>query len=421
MSPMRWLTVALLVFAVAQLAILGVRRAVTGSLDLAAPYAGSIAVAEGDNPYDPASLGQILVRAGREADADPPFTPALYPPATFVVLAPLALLDWPAARIAWLLANLMLLGFAVRGLVRLAGEETPAPLVGGISLALAPWATGIALGQPAIASVTLLVIALDRLQQQKLVSSGILLGASLMLKPQLAGLFVLYHLLSAPKRPAIIAAAMYVASTLIVLALLESRDIPWLTSWRANSALELNGGYIDPLGRFSAQMVDLRPLLASLTGTRPPMWIGVAAALTGFFALLLLTGKEGRNDPLLSWSILAVLTLFAGYHRFYDAALLCIPATWGVAHLRDHPRRYSVAALACIVPFVVSGAWTLQRLGHEGRLGSIDTRSFLWNALVLRHQVWTVVALAVALFLALRRYPLKMRGSENAAGSEASD
>lgn len=66
------------------------------------------------------------------------------------------------------------------------------------------------------------------------------------------------------------------------------------------------------------------------------------------------------------------------------------------------PRRRSLAALACIAPFVVSGAWTLQRLGHEGRLGAIDPGSFFWNAVVLRHQIWALVALTVVLCLALR-------------------
>lgn len=402
----RWLTLALVAFAGAQIAIVGVARAVTGSLDLAAPYAGSAALMQGENPYDTGVLRRTLVDAGRERDADPPFTPALYPPATFVALAPLTVLDWPAARLAWLLLNVTLLALAVRALVRLAGAGTPSMLVVAASLSLAPWATGIALGQPAVAAVALLVIALERARREALTSSGVLLGVSLMLKPQLAGLFVLYHLIRAPRRPAFIATGMYILSTAIVLALLESRDIPWLDSWRANSALELYGGYIDPLGTFSAQMVDLRPLLAALTGVRPPMGTGVAIALLGFVALLLMAGSRNRSDGLLAWSILAVLTLFAGYHRFYDAALLCIPAAWGVAQLPGLPRWRSLAALACIAPFVVSGAWTLQRLGHDGRLGSIDPGSFLWNAIVLRHQIWALAALTVVLFLALRDGPI---------------
>src|SRR5262245_12076275 len=53
--------------------------------DLAAPYAGARAWAQGQNPYDDAVLADILRGAGRQSDGkgNPHFTIALYPPTAF--------------------------------------------------------------------------------------------------------------------------------------------------------------------------------------------------------------------------------------------------------------------------------------------------------------------------------------------------
>jgi hypothetical protein len=402
LSPRLWLAVALVGFGSAQVALIGAGRAVTGSLDLAAPYAGSAAWIRGLDPYNGQVLAKVLSDAHREADADPPFTPAVYPPATFVALLPLTVFDWPAARLVWLGLNVVLLGFAARALVTVANVRHQDGLLifGGI-IALGPWATGIALGQLAVASIALIALGIERLSSGEHRSASALLGVALLLKPQLAAFFVIYWIVRGPRRPALAASILYALASAIAIGVLEVRGVDWAASWRANGNLELGAGNMDPAGALSAQMVDLRPLLSAFFDVRASVWVGLLASAVGMALLLAILRAGPATDELLSLSCVAVFTLLGGYHRFYDAALLCIPAAWAIREVTSGKRKLGAIVLVLLAPFMVSGAWTLQRLGAEGSI-PVETDGFVWNALVLRHQNWAILALAVLLLVTAR-------------------
>lgn len=402
-----WLAALLLTAGAAQFLVLGPRRAVTGSLDFAAPYAGAKAWVKGLNPYDPATLAGILSRSGREINAEPAFTPALYPAPTFVALLPLVPLSWPVARLVWLATSLTLLGFAIRALVKLAGvggDRVGTLLVTGGTLALAPFGTGIALGQPAVASITLAVIAIERIAAGSR-AGGAFLAVALLLKPQVAGPIALFYLLRGPGKPAAQAFGVYAVAALVGFGVVAASGTDWMSSWRANTAAELQGGAIDPRGPVSAQMVDPRPLLSAIFDVQAPFWPGAFIALLAAVTLIHFGRRLAREHDLLLVANVAVLSLFIGYHRFYDAALLCIPLAWAVstACRSLHVRTLALAAVACIIPFLASGAWTLQRLGNEGRVPAAVVSSLLWDALVLRHQIWALLALQTVLLVAVWR------------------
>lgn len=399
--------IVFLALASVQFVALGPARAVRGGLDFAAPYAGAKAWVRGENPYDAGVLERVLKEAQREADADPAFTPALYPPPTFLALLPVVPLRWPAARAAWMLIGLALIALAIRSLVRMSGVESGGPalaLVAGGTLALAPFATGIALGQLAIPSIALVVIAMDRIRSGAVVTAASLLTLALLLKPQLPALFVLYLLITGPRLVPAVAVAAYGLATMLSVGWLHFNGIDWVRSLQTNSRAELMGGAIDPRGPLSAQMIDLRPLLSALFDFPAPLWIGTIAALAGACIVSLLARRIDPRQNLLVVANIAVLTLFFGYHRFYDAAMLCIPMAWAVAAWRkDDSRSLALGAIVCIVPFFVSGAWTLQRLGHAGTFPFWVTDAFVWDAFVLRHQTWALLALQVTLITALSR------------------
>lgn len=417
----RWVIFAFLALTSTQFLLLGPRRAITGGLDLAAPYAGAKAWVQGRNPYDSAVLSGVLRKSKREAEANPAFTPALYPPPTFIAVLPLVPLAWPAARVAWLLISLTLIGVALHSLIRMAGVSVSsfgALLVAGGALSLAPFATGIALGQLAVASIALVVIAIERVEAGSEFAAGSLLGVALLLKPQIAGLFVLSFLIRGPRRAAWLSLALLAMATAVSVGWLHRSGVDWISSWTQNSLGEFVGGGIDPRGPLSAQMVDPRPLFSALLDVQRPFWIGlVIASVAG--ALLLHLGRrlDQRYNLLLAANV-AVLTLFVGYHRFYDAALLCLPLTWAVATAwRDDPlRKHALAALLCIAPFFASGAWTLQRLSNEGAIPNAVSQSFFWDAFVLRHQIWALLVLQAVLLAAVWR---SAKASATAAGTAA--
>ena len=405
--PWRWLVVAFLALLLIQFVFRGPLRAIRGGLDLAAPYAGTKAWVRGDNPYDLELLREILRTSGREADAVPPLTPSVYPPPTFLALAPLATLQWPAARAIMLAVNLALIGLAVRALTRMLRVQGrfERATVALCALSIAPFATGLALGQLAVASVALVIIALERSQAGDHRGAAAALTVALLLKPQVAGLFVVYLLLRGPRPVPVAGISTYAMVALASLVWMDMHGVPWFSSLTANGAAELRGGAIDPRGPLSAQMVDPRPLIAALWRVEAPLWSGVVL-VGGAGAVLVRLGRRmsREHDPLLAANV-AVLSLLAGYHRFYDAAVLCLPLAWAlaVAMRGGSLRRYATASLVCMIPFFASGGWALQRLTHEGAFPPSIAQSVWWDAVVLRHQTWALLALAGVLLLAARR------------------
>ena len=279
----RALAVAWVAVAATMFVVRGPARALAKGDDLAPPYAATRAFLEGVNPYSDTVLARVLTESGRELDADgrPPYNPSLYPPPTFVALAPLALTSWPVARIAFLVIALALFAWHIPALFRLAdlGAETTGALwlLGG-TLALAPYHTGIALGQLAIPCVALVVVALALMRGGQWMGGGVALGIASLLKPQLAGPFILYAVLRGHRRASLVAVALGAAATLTSLGWLAANDVSWLSTWReVTASIQVANGPADPAGSLSATMVDLRPLLAA-AGIRSVTLAGFALA-----------------------------------------------------------------------------------------------------------------------------------------------
>ena len=386
-------------------AIRGPLRTLTSADDFAPPYAATRAFLAGDNPYEEAALVHELKESGRERgpDGQPSYNPSLYPPPTFVALVPFAPMRWPLARVAFLVVTLALFAWHIPALLGLAGlqrtSDTALWLVAG-TLALAPYHTGIALGQLAIPCVALLVIALHRMRAGDGPAAGVLLAIATLLKPQIAAPFILLAALRGGRRTAITASGLCIIAAAGSLAWLALHDVPWLASWRdVTASIQVAGGPADPAGPLSAQMVDLRPLLA-LTGLSATTAAGIV--ITGLLAVgLWWSGRRlDAGHDLLLMSGVAVLTLFVTYHRFYDAALLSLPLAWALS--ANAPRALRAGVIFCVAVFFVPGAWTLQVLADRGAIPAGITQSVAWNWVLLRHQNWALVAAIVLLLAAVR-------------------
>lgn len=404
----------------------GPARAVWWSDDLAPPYGAARAWLHGTDPYDHDNVGRVLMSAGRLGDMNgrPAFGPSLYPPSTFVVMAPLAMLSWSTAKGVFLVLCLVLFVWHLRALLRLGrftANETGGLWLLGSVVALAPFHTGIAVAQLAIPSATLLVLAIDRLEGGGEFAGGALLGVATLFKPQLAGPFILYFFLRRQPRAAALALGICFAAAIAGIAWLQINDINWLDSWRAATASVMTAGSEhDPAGPWSAQLLELRPLITALTGIGGSGTIGFAVAAALGIAIYARGRHLSERDDLLLLAAVAVLTLFATYHRFYDAAVLSLVLAWSVSTIvRDSQlRKHGYAAAICCAVFFVPGAWMMQRLVNDGTVPPAWAGSFLWNAVLIRHQNWALVALFIVIWLAVQRARRRPAGAL-ASGAES--
>jgi Glycosyltransferase family 87 len=326
---------ALCISALVMFALAGA-RVTQASNDFVPVYTGARCLLHGCNPYDTTQLEQQFYQAGGHASELPSWQidVPVYPPSTFLVLSPLALLTFPAARVIWFLLN----GFLL---------FTAALLIQDMSPPQHRWLTTIlvcyfvitaeivlVLGQPAVFAISLVIIGSYLFLRGRFLPAGAFLFLlSLAVKPQIGGLIVLYMLLRRIHwRYA--AMAMAGAGALLLSASLilghHPRSAAWASTLRANLSATLSpGGSADPRPENQQAIGDLN--LQSLTSIFFPeaqtfnaVAYSVFLALLALGILVLLRSSASRETHFISLAALSVLSLMPVYHRFYDTRLLLL-------------------------------------------------------------------------------------------------
>lgn len=311
-------------------------RVIQASNDFVPVYTGARCLLHGCNPYDTSNLEQQFYQAGGHAAELPSWLidVPVYPPSTFLVLSPLALLRFPVARVLWFLLN----GFLLVTAARLIQDMSP-PQHRWLTTTLVCYfvITGeivLVLGQPAVFAISLVIIGSYLFLRGRFVPTGAFLFLlSLAVKPQIGGLIVLYLLLGRIQwRYA--AMAMAGAGVLLLSASLilghHPRSAAWASTLRANLAATLSpGGSADPRPENQQAIGDLN--LQSLTSIVFPeahtfnaVAYSVFLALLAFGTLVVLRASASGETHFISLAALSVLTLMPVYHRFYDTRLLLL-------------------------------------------------------------------------------------------------
>ena len=166
--------------------------------DFLSPYVQSRALIQGLDPYSPEVLVRLWPVTGPHrleflakdlADGtliEKRGIPTAYPLTALFLLAPLAMLPWPIAHLAWLAITTALTLGVIGSLLSLVTREAGdwrAYVFVAFALALAPLHTGFAAGSVVIVTVALCGIALAREQADEVTLAGILLGVAVGLKP----------------------------------------------------------------------------------------------------------------------------------------------------------------------------------------------------------------------------------------------
>jgi len=383
-TDVSWLLIALIVIAAVKFVLRGPERAVWNSGDFMPIYLAARAWMHGLDPC---------------AQLSPAGLRALYPPPTFVVVAPLALMPWPFAKAVWCVLNLAALALLIGFLHRLAEIRFFGPrslcLIAG-TLALEPSSTAIMLGQPCIIVASLVAYSILAAERGSQSLSGVTKGLGLALKPQLAAAFALPHLIG--RRWKICIAIGLTVLVLGGIALLQLHSQPgWFANYLSNlkSAFGPGGGDDPgPTNPNRVQLINLRYPLTVLLGN------GLLAAYVP-----LLTGALLAIPPLLALiqrptglrlihcvSLLALVELIVIYHRSYDAILVVFPMAWALS--AAVPRNLAWPVLLTVAMFFLPSGVGVQALGEQDWFPIWISSGLLWRGLFIPYQAWALVVMA---------------------------
>jgi Glycosyltransferase family 87 len=352
------LGVAAVVFLVA-----GGRRAFHISYDFVPVYTGAGCLLHGCNPYNTSQLEQQFFRAGGRADElnswdiDVP----VYPPSTFLALAPLALLSYPAARLLWFVVNGSL--FVTSAVLVLSLCPRTHRWLATIlsSLILATSGILLVLGQPAVFAISLVIIGSYLfLRGRWLPLATVLCMLSLAVKPQIGGLIMLYFLSQRIHWRYVVAAlagALILLLSGSLLLSLHPGSSAWPATLRANLSATLSpGGSADPRPANQEAIGDanLQPLTSIVFSDAGRFNLAAYAIFLGLLAVWVMAVPWTKVAPamhFLALSGLSVLSLLPVYHRFYDTRLLLlsVPAVM----ILFEKRRFLGGAIAIVTALAV--------------------------------------------------------------------
>jgi hypothetical protein len=316
--------------------VAGGARVFRSSNDFVPVYTGARCLLHGCNPYDTSQLEQQFFLAGGQATELPSWNidVPVYPPSTFLVLSPLALFPFPAARLLWFLLNGCLF-IASTGLILSMCPRSPRWLATILaSVFLVSSGILLVLGQPAIFAISLVVIGCYLFLHGRLLPLGaILFMLSLAVKPQIAGLIVLYLLV---QRIHWRFAAMALAAALALLLSaglilkLHPRSADWTLTLRGNLTATLSpGGSADPRPTNTQAIGDTNlQALTSIFFADARIFNAVAyavfAVLLAAWIMAIVRTNASPELHFLALGALSVLSLTPVYHRFYDTRLLLL-------------------------------------------------------------------------------------------------
>ena len=316
--------------------VAGVRGALHQSYDFVPVYSGVRCLLRGCNPYDIPQLDKQFLQAGgheellQQADGWVNESP-LYPPSTFVALAPFGLLQFPAARLAWCLLNGCLFIVAVSLVLSLCPPSHPWLATALGALFLFNGAAFLKLGQASAFAASLLVISVALfLRRRYLLPAACLLALSLAVKPHIGILIALYLLTKQhSRRHAALALAGALALLLIGGAILDLRPVSahWLSDLRSSLAISMAPGHVnDPASPYpwEIHLQAVTSILFTDGKTSTAVAYGVFLLLAAAWVVGAARHVAGSSADMVALAAIVVLSMLPVYHRQVDAAILLL-------------------------------------------------------------------------------------------------
>jgi hypothetical protein len=364
--------------------------------DLSTPYVSARLWLHGLDPYKQSAFMQEWTQAGgtrfTNRGSSTTTRPA-YPPPTLPALVPLAILPWKIARIVFVLLATTLYGFVIWRL-RQASLLTLAIVVGMSSVG-----TAIGGGNLAILAIELAVLAsLD----SKPTRSGLLLGLSICLKPQLGAWLLLYYVITRKWR--IATTAIATASCSLALALLRLPST-WIASYKDNLSHFFSIGGVNDFttanpSRF--ELVNLQVVAFSITHDYALSNL-IAWTLTGILLGIWAVWCVRKDHGLLAMGTVALIGLLPVYQRFYNLPIVLLVVAWAI-----HEKNILLQRI--FVTLVIPWTALIERLSNDRMMtGPVYYSHRIFQAVALPWITWFLLAvISVGLW---RMKPSQTRGA----------
>ncbi len=267
-----------------------------------------------------------------------------YPASVYMMLAPLGMLDWQSAKVAWLAINLMLIVLLLGGLQRQFPIRRPVVLAIVLTgfLCSTPLRASLGAGQMNLLSLAAFVWAYDFSRRAGKVNQG-LAGALLAVawaKYSLTFPLTLLFINQKNWRPVAIAAAIHAALTLAAAHQMNLLPHEFFFSSVAVVLMGSGTGFAN----MSALAITLHL----------PTPIAMAAISTAFLSTAYVVSRMRDIQPLALMSLLALVSYALFYHHNYDFIVLIFLA-WCVATEKLSPRATAASLLLIFLSWC--GLW----------------------------------------------------------------
>jgi hypothetical protein len=337
-------------------------------------YSSSRCLLDGCNPYSgPEMKAAFLAHGGtlrQVAAVDEPvkgvFAPYYvgYPPTSLFYFMPLAAMPFPVSRQIWRTFSLALYGVTALLFADLCSDYSP--LVANFCLAcfLAAQWLPIYLLQPTLLSASLCCIGIWSLLRGRFIKAGIFCFAlSLVLKPHLGALALLYFLLANPTSRKRSLQVVLVTVLLCIPALLWTSVQPGTKHWTKDYSINVKGvasrGHLSdpgPTGSGNPEQISDLQTIVSLFRNDPAYYNPVVWAfsliLLGIWLYPVLRLPPSREKDMLCLAAILPMSMLPIYHRMYDSLILVamFPA---IAFLLKRAPRWGIAAAGSSVVFAI--------------------------------------------------------------------
>jgi len=308
-------------------------------LDCRMAYLAGRCLIQHCDPYSETAMTRVYVAEGGERvsasseGGTPHYLAAfhVYLPSAEPLFSVFALLPWHVAYALWTALILVLITIAGFLAWSMAQSYAPDPPFYLAWLLLVNSGLLIAGGNPAGIAVTLCVIAVWCILEDRFIAVGIMcLAISLAIKPHDSGLIWLYLvLLGASQRKRAFQSLLVFAVVAAGATVWISRMSPhWITELRSNLALlSANGECADPAGRAAISMFNLQTVFALFRNHASFYNIAtfaVCGALITIWMFVTVRMPRSRRGMWLGLATITVVSILPIYHRSYDAKILLL-------------------------------------------------------------------------------------------------